>query len=296
MVIAFSLGIGMAVFERAGESYREVLDRQGDAQGAIYAGSALRVAQYLMGKNNAAYDASDSLWTFIPPIPVNNGFVAITIQAADDRLPVNSLAESDEKKSERIRNAFEKLFLDSELDLEDADQWRSLHDWVVASDAVPLAMNIFSTEFNREGTPYTAKHAPLTTLYEIRLVPGFPKIYKELAQYICMGEREPKININFASEPVISALIPELEPYAANIVAARNEEPFTSKDDIYKLIGNQEAYTAALPFFDVKSTFFYVKIEVSILESVWFYHALMKRNGNRYAIMNYIEGKDVVYF
>jgi type II secretory pathway component PulK len=291
MVIAFSLGVGMSVFERSGAAYREVVDRQGDTQGAIYAASALKVAQTLMGMNNTSYDAADSLWTFIPPIPVNNGYVNITIQAADGRLPINSLAETDDNKTKRIHAAFEKLF----LSLEYGDQWENLRDWVVSDDAIAMS-EVFSAEFNREGTPYTAKHAPLDSLYEIRLLPGFPKIYNELAKHLCVGDREPKININFASEQIISALIPELEPYAASIVAAREEVPFASKDELYKLIGSQEAYTAALPFFDVKSIYFYVKIEVNILESVWFYHALLKRNGNRYSIMNYIEGKDVIYF
>jgi type II secretory pathway component PulK len=292
VVIAFSLGVGIAAFERAGGAYREVVDRQGDTQGAIYAASALKVAQYLMGRYNSSYDATDSLWTFIPPLPVNNGFVTITIQAADGRLPINSLAETDDNKSKRIRDAFEKLF----TDLQYTDQWKLLRDWVSPAEAVPLSAEIISTEFNREGSPFTAKHAPLNSLYEIRLIPGMPKIYKELAQYVCMGDAEPKININFASEQVISALIPELAPYAADIVALRAEEPFTAKDDLYKLIGSQEAYTAALPFFDIKSSFFYVKIEVNILESVWFYHALLKREANRYGIVNYIEGKDVIYF
>jgi hypothetical protein len=291
MLIAFALGVGVTIFERAGIAYKEATDRQGDSQGAIYAGSALKVVQHLMGLNNATYDGSDSLWTAVPAIPVNNGFVSITIQAADGRLPVNPLAETDEKKAERITKAFEKIF--EELDY--GDQWESLRDWVVSSDTSPLS-NTFVSELNREGTSYTAKHAPISSLYEIRLIPGFPKIYKDLSAYLCAGDAEPKININFANELVISALIPELAPYAADIAAAIDENPFTSKDDLYKLIGNQDAYTAALPYFDVKSTFFYVKMEVNILDSVWFYHALLKRNGNRYSILNYIEGKDIRYF
>jgi type II secretory pathway component PulK len=291
IVAAFALGVGVAIFERSGIAYREVIDRQGDTQGAIYAGSALRVAQSLMTMNNATYDASDSLWTIIPPIPVNNGYVNISIQAADGRLPINPLAETDDNKSVRIKNAFEKLFNDLDIDLE----WETLRDWVITSDATAMS-SVFHDEFNREGTGFTAKHAPLASLYEIRLIPGAPKLYQTLAEHLCAGDRETKININFATERVIAALIPELERYAPDIVAARDENPFTSKDDLYKLIGDQEAYTAALPYFDVKSNFFYIKIEVNILESVWFYHALLKRNGNRYIIMNYIEGKDVIYF
>jgi hypothetical protein len=214
------------------------------------------------------------------------------VTPADDRLPVNALSQTDDDKSERIRNAFDKTF----TELGYGTLWHSLRDWVSDSAAIPMSTEIIGETFNRDASPYTAKFGPISTLYEIRLIPEFPAIYKDIAEHLSVGEKEPKININFADNLTVISLIPEFEPYIDTIMSARAENPFTAKDAIYNLIQDSEAYTAALPFFDVKSSLFYVKIEVDVLNTVQIFHVLLRRNGKRFTVIRYIEGRDIRYF
>jgi type II secretory pathway component PulK len=123
-------------------------------------------------------------------------------------------------------------------------------------------------------------------------------IYRDLSQYITTGEVAPKININMAEAIVIRAMLPELEPFIDRIIEERAENPFRNKDAVYAILGqgNRDIYNKILPFFDVKSTLFYVRIEVNILDGVQNYHALMQRSGNSMTVLRYIEGGNLDYF
>ena len=56
---------------------------------------------------------------------------------------------------------------------------------------------------------------------------------------------------------------------------------FKDVSAIYNLMGSamQEEYSKILPYIDVKSSLFYVKIELNIGEDNLYYHLLVKRNG-----------------
>ncbi len=295
VMTAFILTLVMALHEKSSESFGGVIDVQAENQGAIYAGSALTVIRQLMSLDDESYDAPTDQWATLPSIPVKNGYVTVTITPADDRLPVNALTQKDETKYERVKKAFEYIF--SELDY-DNTLWWALKDWVSSSESTPMSTEIHDTTFNSEGSSYTAKFSGLSSLYEMRMIPGFPSAYKDLSKYLCVGDTEPKININFADKLTIQALLPELDPYVDEIIEKRAETPFKSKDELYNMLGsgNRDIYTAILPYFDVKSTFFYVKIEVDIIENTQYYHALLKRNGKRFTVLRYIEGRSISYF
>lgn len=293
--IAFMLSLAVMIFDKSSTSYTGVADIQADYQGAVYAGTALKMIETLMGLEDAEYDAEDDVWMTIPDIPVQGGFVMVTIRPADDRLPVNALANTNKDTAKRVQEAFDFLFAEKAYD---SEVWRSMHDWVNGSGGQMLSTSVENAEFNTQHNSFTAKHSPLETLAEIRLLPSVSGMYKELSGLVCMGETEPRININFASSLTIKALLPELGSSAEQIVEFRQEQPFKKKDDLYMFLGsgNVSAYTAVLPFFDVKSTLFYVKIEVNILETQKYYHALYRRSGKSMTLLRYIEGRNIDYF
>jgi len=100
-------------------------------------------------------------------------------------------------------------------------------------------------------------------LYRIR---GFDaKTVAKLRPYITALpslQGHTTVNANTASATVLAALLPELAPAdIANLIKAREEKPFRSKDDITRAAKNINP--AALGALDVKSSFFSVRVRVA---------------------------------
>lgn len=296
IVMSFLLSVSLLLFEHTNKSYTTVIEISSESQGAVHAATALTaIRSYMMSYDDAEYDAPDEFWANIPPIPVNGGYATITLKPADDKLPVNMLANTDNDSKKRIEDAFSKVFSNHGYDDE---LWRTLKDWIRPEDSIPVSSSIAGETFNRGGTSYTAKYASLESLYEVRLMPDFAGIQADITELISVGDTAGKININFASEEVIAAFLPEFENYAQIIVEKRGENPFKSKDEVYNVLGSEmrDAYIQALPFFDVKSSYFYAKIEIDLFETVLYYHAYFSKNGNQLTLISYIEGGRLDYF
>ena len=84
--------------------------------------------------------------------------------------------------------------------------------------------------------------------------------------YVSIAGDNNKINLNMASVEVIKAFVPELEPYVEDIISTRETEPFKDISAIYQLMGSamQDEYSKILPYIDVKSSLFYIKLELNI--------------------------------
>jgi type II secretory pathway component PulK len=287
VMTAFIVSMVTLTFERSAATYTGVVTVQAENQGGIYAATAIEAIKTLMALDDANYDGANDMWATSIPLPVSGGFVTVTIKAADDRIPLSALTKARESAEyARVTAALDRLFTELELD---TTLWHGIHDWMRPGDSEMLTMSL-GEEFNREGNSYTAPHRPLESLVELRLVPDLAREYNRLSKYIAMGDTQPRININFAPPEVISAFLPELEPYVEQIVEQRATEPFTNKDALYAIMGNRDDYTKILPFFDVKSTLLYAKVEINLSSGNYYYHALFKRNGTSLSIVGYIEG------
>ena len=295
VVTALLLGLALQLFETSDIAYVGVAKIHSENQGAVYAATAFEAIASFMETDNADYDAPDELWTLIPPIVIDGGYVSVIIKPADDRLPVNMLGNSDDNISRRAREAFRHLFAEQGFDDE---IWETMSDLVSKEDLTPLTTNVKGVTHNTSSNSYKITQGPIKTLAEIRNIPILRRNYSNISKYICAGDVSGKININFASESVIKAFLPELSSYAAEIIEAREDEPFKAKDDVYKLLGTgaRDNYIAALPYFDVKSTLFYVHIKIDHIEFIQHYHALFKRDGRKMTLTNYIEGSSLNYY
>ena len=101
-----------------------------------------------------------------------------------------------------------------------------------------------------------------------------------------------------ASAEVIKAFVPELEPYVEDIISTRETGPFKDVSAIYQLMGSamQDEYSKILPYIDVKSSLFYIKLELNIGDDNIYYHLLVQRNGTNVSPVKYIEGNSIDYF
>ena len=288
IVISLCTSIALFIHEKSTASYAAVADLQNEYQGAIYAMTAISAIAGVFSFDDAKYDGKEDLWNTIPPIPVDKGFLTVRITPLNAKFPVNALSQNNKALRERYETGFERLMTLTEQDNADLS---SLKSYLGSGD-------ISDRRFDENNAPYSAKGAPLDTLAELMYIPTFGDNYKTLSEYLSVGESGYKININLASEEVILAVLPELEPYITDILSAREEKDFKNVSDIYEIMGSsaQETYSAILPYFDVKSSMFYVKIELNIGDNNKYYHILFRRSGKTAKPVKYIEGSSIEYF
>ncbi len=288
VVITACTSLALFINEKSLAAYGTVISLQNDYQGAIYAMTAIEALEMAFQYDEASYDAADDIWMQIPTIPLDNGFMTITMKPLNAKVPMAALNSKDENIKERAQNALSELM--RELEITEPDIYELL-TWIGASDPT-------GERFDENGAPYSMKSAQLQTLAELALLPSFQTEYKKLIPYISIAGDGNKINVNLASKEVINAYVPELAPYTDQIISTRETEPFKDVSAVYNIMGAamQDEYSKILPFIDVKSSLFYIKIELNIGDDNIYYHLLVQRNGSSVSPLKYIEGNNIDYF
>ena len=288
VVVTACTSLALFINEKTLAAYGTVISLQNDYQGAIYAMTAIEALEMAFQYDEASYDAADDIWTQIPTIPLDNGFMTITMKPLNAKVPMATLNSKDEDVKERATNALNELM--RQLEITEPDIYELL-TWVGASDPT-------GERFDENGAPYSMKSAQLQTLAELALLPSFQTDYKKLIPYISIAGDGNKINVNLASKEVIDAYVPELAPYTDQIISTRETEPFKDVSAVYNIMGAamQDEYSKILPYIDVKSSLFYIKIELNIGDDNIYYHLLVQRNGSSVSPLKYIDGNNIDYF
>lgn len=288
IIIAACTTLVLFIHEKTMTAYGTVITLQNDYQGAIYAMTAIEALEMAFQYDEESYDATSDIWAQIPPIPLDNGFMTVYMLPLNAKVPLAALVSNDENLRERAENAVTTLIRD--LDLTEANIY-DLQTWVGSSDPT-------GERFDENSAPYSSKSSQLQTLAELAFIPSFKDEYKKLTPYVSIAGDNNKINLNMASKQVISAYVPELEPYVEEIISTREEEPFKDISAIYQIMGAamQDEYSKILPYIDVKSSLFYIKLELNIGDDNIYYHLLVQRNGTNISPIKYIEGNSIDYF
>ena len=303
IVIAASTTMTLFMHEKAMNAFGTVNTLQSEYQGAIYAMTAIQALEmaFMIDQNN--YDGQDELWNLIPPIAVGNGFLNISIKPLNAKLPLAPLGSKPDptniEETEKLKKyelALTKILEKHELK---TVQIHELKSWLGSGFQNYQRIDEY-------GKPYSMKGRPLETLAELAYVPTFEYAFNKISKYVSIGESgedKDKVNINFADGEVIATLVPELSGYVDEIVEKRVKEPFTDTSAIWKLIsgGSQNNDSAELlnkinKFLTVKSSMFYVKLELEIGTDSFFFHLLVKRENQKVKPLKYIEGYNVDYF
>lgn len=282
--------IALLMHEKSTQAYASVSTLYSEYQGAIYAMTAIEALSVAFALDDSNFDSKEDYWNIVPPIPLDRGFLTVHIKPLNSKIPLEQLASDNDTKSDRVRNALEEILREKEIDSPNLDE---LQQWVGSMQAPA------NTRLDEDSSPYSYKGGKLATLAELALIPSFQADYKKIAQFVSIAGDNNKINLNLADKEIISAYLPELSSYVDTIIQAREETPFKNISEIYTLMGGtaaQELYSQVLPYIDVKSTLFYVKLELNIGEDDIFYHLLMQRNGRTMKAIRYIEGNNVEYF
>lgn len=288
IVVSISITLATYIYEQAIKSYGVVLSQQNEYQGAIYAMTVIKALEVIFEYDTTRSDGPGDVWNLIPAIPVDNGFLTITLRPINAKFPLNSLANDNEEIRDRYARALDILLSDNNMS---SDIRYDIESYLGTG-------NPTSERIDTSSSPYNYKGAKLSSLAEAYYITSIGDNFNQLTEFVSMGDPNSKINLNFVSREIMVAIIPELEPFADAIITAREESDLTDVSEIYNIIGigSQDVYTTTLNFFDVKSIYMYAKLELTIGDNTQFYHVLYNKNGNKVTPIKYIEGGSIDYF
>jgi general secretion pathway protein K len=288
--IAFSLGVVTVMHQRAGNALTSSSFLQFEHQSSIYAMSAVEAVRELLEDDDNSYDYDGEIWAILPPFPVPNGFITITVEPVNGRLSLNRIEgdNSSENYFEACKKTLTTLTLDEFI-------CASIKDWI-DTDGDTSSGGEENFSYLVDGKSYKTKNGKLETLRELYYINGAKENIATLQQHFT-NEGEEKLNLNFVTREALIGMVPDLENYADSIISYRT-------GNIYKNVSNlldaatmpTDIYNTSLRYLGVKSSLFYVKTEVSLNDKSRFYHILIRRDGSRTSVVKYIEGNDGIFF
>jgi general secretion pathway protein K len=242
------------------------------AQADLYGQAGLDWARGVLAQDakSSAVDSLDEGWAQpIAGLPVERAVVAGAIADEQGKFNLNNLVNNNQKSQadvEVFARLLESLGLSGQL----AD---AVVDWIDADGDLAGSSGAEDAYYLSLPRPYRAANVPMVQIEELYRVRGFDaQAVRKLKPHVtALGERT-RVNVNTASEAVLSALLPNRQDKVANMVKLRRTKPFGSDGDIAAVVGPDPA-----PGLDVKSAYFAVRVQVSQDDVQLATEALVKR-------------------
>jgi len=208
-----------------------------------YGGYQTAVKILMMDKND--YDGPGDYWYgLLPPIPLEDGSLMVTIEDEKARFNIRKLVTSYGKEDERRKVMLTRIF--DALDIDDT-LIDGIIDWQ-DSDDIPLPYGAEAMYYNNQSPPCAPRNAPVLTSGELLLIKGFdrklyflppssrspfaPEELEAMSHYITVYG-DGKININTADVHVLLCLSRDMDAaIAEDIVEYRKEQAFTTLEDL----------------------------------------------------------------
>jgi len=197
------------------------------------------------------------------------------------KLDINSTLDDQGEILPDRREQLVRLFelLGHERELVDA-----IVDWLDKNDDEEPA-GAETAYYESLSPPYTPKNGPLSCVQELMRVKGMTEeiLYgkddtKGLVDYLTIYSEEGRVNLNTASALVLQSLSSEVdESLAQAIISYREDEGFTSADDMTKVPGLSGADIGA--YVTTKSSYFSVRVVGEMREIRKEIFTVMKRSG-----------------
>ncbi len=213
---------------------------------------------------DAAQNSTDHLgesWAMgLPTLPVDGGTIKVSIEDAQSRFNLNSVAGKDPTGLANLR-VLQRLLEGLQLDPQLAN---AVVDWTDPDSEVSAggAEDVDYLNFN---PPYRAANRPMASVDELRLVRGFDaKTVAALLPYVTvLPVASNIINVNTASPKVLVALVDHLDlPTAQRIAEDRLLKPFSNLTDFTsKLPAGSTPPAAGM---SLKTDYFLVTLDTAI--------------------------------
>jgi general secretion pathway protein K len=208
-----------------------------------------------------AVDHLGERWAMgLPTLPVEGGFIRVSMEDAQGRFNLNNLVRNNVGYPADIA-ALQRLLQELKLD---PSIVHALVDWIDPDSNVSPG-GAEDIDYLTSDPPYRSADRPLASVEELRLVRGFnAKTVATLAPYVTvLPTFATTVNVNTASPLLLSALVPGLAVADAERIAAdRLTNPF---DDLAEFTGRlPKGVSLPQGCCGVKSEYFLVTLETSI--------------------------------
>ena len=210
----------------------------------------------------------------LPTLPVEGGAIKVSIEDAQARFNLNSIAGQDPTSLanlEVLKRLLGALRLEPLLA-------NAVADWI-DPDSEARAGGAEDIDYLNLNPPYRAANRPMASVDELRLIRGFDaQTVRALLPYVTvLPSATNTINVNTASPVVLAALTGIDLQTAERIVKERVGKPFNNP-------GEFNSKLAPLPSpagIDVKSPYFLVTLDTSIGRHERHSEALLQRDASR---------------
>lgn len=291
--IAFAASTVLLIHERSTKSVEEASEDFLANQSGIYAMTALTAVLDVLKEDDTTYDTPRDDWALVPVVEIPYGYISVDIKPINGKISLNNILDSNPSIAERHLNACDNIA--SELEL-DSLECGIIKDYIDSDDETSQNGEE-GVEYERNGVTFNTKNRPLSTLYELRLLMDNNEQFNIAKDYFTVYSPQKAININFASAKTINAFLPELEPYSDEIVSYASANDYKDPSNIQEATDlPKDIYLEILPFITVKSTLFYVKTEVTLSDVSRYYHAIVKKDGTKTEIVNFLAGINGQYY
>jgi len=291
--IAFAASTVLLTHERSTKSMMEATDDFYENQAHIYAMTALTAVIETMKEDNNTYDSPREDWGLIPMVEIPYGYISVDIKPLNSKIAINNMLDTTATISARYMDACKNIAVEMETDSLDCAEIKDYAD----TDTEVTEGGAEGVTYERNGITFRTPNRPFSSLYELRLLMNNNEEFDRVKDHLTVYSPEKSININFANAITIKAFIPELAPYADDIVKYAEANTFKDPSNIKEAASiPQDVFLAALPFISVKSTLFYVKTEVTLNDTSRYYHAIIKKDGTHVEVENFLAGLNGQYY
>lgn len=228
---------------------------------------------------NANVDSRDEAWAqTLPPIPIEGGQVAGNIEDAQGRFNVNSLLDAQGSVDAVALARFERLLQSAGVDRRVAN---AVIDWLDADAETTYPAGAEDDFYAGLERPYRAANTGMATASELRLVRGIDaQVWAALAPAVTALPGSTPINVNTAKPAVLAAIVPGLEPEAAEqIVEQVADKPFDSVQQFLEspLVKGKDVPADGLA---VRSSHFRVRVDVEMGPLTYTLYSWLQRADN----------------
>ncbi len=284
-VIAFASSLILTMSEESVENYEEVNNVFLMNQSYIYAKTAIKIVENLIADDDFKSDTQEDDWYNIPMYPLDNGYVSIEI------IPINAKINVNDINSERVAAAWDD-FCDEYNILEETSS--VIKDWI-DNDTDISYMGLEREEYEYLGNTFDTKNAPFDTLTELNLLSS--DLYDIMKNHFTVISNDSKLNVNFVDSETLEYYIPELAFYAEDIVDYREFNEYNDISEIRKAAPiPDDTYIEVVDLLTVKSSTFYIRINVNLADVNFYYHALLQRDENNAKVTKFFKGPNKYFY
>jgi general secretion pathway protein K len=213
LVVAIATVIGVGLMWQATLDIRRTEAALAADQGLLYMQGAEAWAADILRQDLVESPNTDNLseaWAVqLPPLPVEGGTIEGRLEDLQGRFNVNNLVNPDGTENALARAQFERLLAVLEIDPALAG---AVVDWLDPDADLRFPSGGEDATYAGADPPYLTANATITSTSELMAVAGFDRdIYTRLAPYITALPIGTKLNVNTASDVVLSSLSDDID-------------------------------------------------------------------------------------